>query len=243
MKEHDGNIPVDSSTNKDDLAEDNTIGATSTMNDEEKIETELMLADNDSESEERESNWDGSESEFVENDDAEEYEEQYAGIKFGYALKKDEIISCLKHSGMYRFNGVRSIVETCLLAVLSAIFFILFYITKNNLNLILGMISVCLILGVIFVPRLFVKFNAEKLTTGRKLSVEIYPDEIEVDSGLASWKIPLDGTCSFEEFNDMFLIYLPQEKLFIIPIRAIEPDFLADVQGMILAGTVPKEEE
>ncbi len=39
----------------------------------------------------------------------------------------------------------------------------------------------------------------------------------------------------------MFLIYLPQEKLFIIPMRAIEPDFLADVQGMIIAGTKPKE--
>lgn len=243
MKEHDGSIPVDSSANREDLTEDNAESGVSTRENEEKIEKEIMLADNECESEEETSNWDGSESEFVEDDDAEEYEEQYAGIKFGYILKKDEIISCLKHTGMYKSNNIRSIVETCLLMVLAVIFFVLYFVTKNNLNLILGSVSLALILAVMLIPRLFVKVSADKLTTGKKLSVEIYPDEIEVDSGATNWKIPLDGSSFFEEFNEMFLIYLPQEKLFIIPIRAIEPDFLADVQAMILAGTTPKEEE
>lgn len=241
MKEHDGSISVDETASSEALSDVRDEKISSTMEDEKQIEQEVFLTEQEQESENEDSTWDGSESEFVEDEEAEDYEEKYAGIKFCYTLKRDEIFSCLKHTGLFKTGGIRSIVEICLLLVLSFMFFLLFFLTKNNLNFILGVISAALIFLVLLVPRFFIGFNADKLTTGKKLSVEIYPDEIEVESGSTSWKIPLDGSSFFEEFNDMFLLFLPKEKLFIIPIRAIEPDFLADVQAMIVAGTTPKE--
>ena len=243
MEKHDEGIPVDTSGPVDTLPEEATTGESTALEDEKQIEQEVLLVENDEPREEEASNWDGSESEFVEDDDAEAYEEQYAGIKFGYALKKEEIFSCLKHSGFFKATSTRSVVEACLFTILAVMFFILFFVTKGKINLILGVISVGLVVASVLMPRLFVGVNASKLTTGKKLFVEIYPDEISVDGGSATWKIPLDGTCIFEEFEEMFLIYLPQGRLFIIPTRAIEPDLLADVQAMIVAGTKPKEEE
>ena len=246
MQEHDEGIPVAPSSNSAGVREEAAQEGDSTaIEDEKQIEQEVMSAEvqDSQEDEAQNSGWDGSESEFVEDDDAEEYEEQYAGIKFGYVLRKEEIFECLKHTGLFRANNTRSIVEACLFTVLAVMFFILFFATGSNFNVILGVISVGLVFASLLMPRFFVGFNADKLTTGKKLSVEIYPDEIDVDGGTTSWKIPLDGSCAFEEFNEMFLIHLPQEKLFIIPARAIEPDLLADVQAMIVAGTTPRVEE
>lgn len=243
MKEQDGSIPVDGKGVAEDPNQEKSEKITSTIEDEKQIEKEVLETEEEDNLKKDEETWDGSESEFVEDNDAEDYEEKYAGIKVGYALKKDEIFSCLKHTGMFRANKTRSIVEICLLLVLSLMFFILFFVTSNNLNFILGVISIAFTFLILLLPRFFIGFNASKLTTGKKLSVEIYPDEISVSSNGGSWKIPLNGTIFFEEFNNMFLLYLPKEKLFIIPIRAIEPEVLADVQAMIVAGTTPKEEE
>lgn len=244
MNELDGSIPVETAAVADVLATEDAEKNSSTLDDEKQIEEEVLLSEKKIIAEEEEgSSWDGSESEFVEDSDAEEYEEKYTGIKFGYALKREEIFSCLKHTGQFKANGTREIVEICLLLVLATMFLILFFVTRNNFNIILGVISVALAFFVVLIPRFFVGLNADKFTTGKKLSVEIYPDEIAVTAGAVNWKIPLDGSCVFEEFNDMFFLFLPKEKLFVIPIRAIEPDVLADVQAMIVAGTTPKEQE
>lgn len=241
MKEHDDGIPV-----KNNEIQDEKEAYASTLEKDQQIEDEVNQKEKEDQEKQENSEelqWDGSESEFVEDDDAEEYEEKYAGIKLGYILKKDEIISCLKHTGMFKSNETKTIVEICLLFALAIMFFVLFFLTKNIINVILGLVSVVMVFFVYMMPHFFIGFNAEKLTTGKKLSVEIYPNEIKIDKGLSSWSIPLDGTSFCEEFNDMLLLYLPQEKLFIIPMRAVEPDLLADVQAMIIAGTTPKEEE
>ncbi len=243
MNKHDEGVPVAASESTDERVEEAPAGESTAMEDEKQIEQEVMSVENEETQESEESNWDGSESELVEDDDAEEYEEQYAGIKFGYVLRKEEIFDCLKHTGFFKSNSIRSIVEACLFTILAVMFFILFFVTRNNINLILGVISAGLVLVSMLIPRFFVGFNADKLTTGKKISVEIFPDKIDVTVGGLSRKIPLDGSCAFEEFNELFLIYLPQKNLFIVPMRAIEPDFLADVQAMIVAGTTPKEEE
>lgn len=241
MKEHDEGIPV-----KDNEIQVEKEDYASTIEKDQQIEDEVNQKEQEDQEKQEtleEPQWDGSESEFVEDDDAEEYEEKYAGIKLGYVLKKDEIMSCLKHTGMFKSNETKTIVEICLLFVLAIMFFVLFFLTRKALNAILGVVSVVMAFAIYLMPRFFVGFNAEKLTTGKKLSVEIYPNEIKIDKGASSWSIPLDGTCFYEEFNDMLVLYLPQEKLFVIPMRAIEPDLLADVQAMIIAGTTPKEEE
>ena len=104
MKEHDGSIPVDGTANSEGVVAEVSEKVSSTMDDEKQIEKEVLQTENEDKVESEETTWDGSESEFVEDDDAEEYEEQYAGIKFGYALKKEEIFSCLKHTGMFKVN-------------------------------------------------------------------------------------------------------------------------------------------
>ena len=95
MKEHDGSIPVDGTANLEDVATENSEKVSSTLEDEKQIEEEVLQTEQEDNFDSEETTWDGSESEFVEDDDAEEYEEHYAGIKFGYALKKEEIFSCL----------------------------------------------------------------------------------------------------------------------------------------------------
>lgn len=238
MKDIDGSIPVaDSSDELDEASKEYEMAIEEAIMQTAKEDVEEEKKDDDS------PDWDGSESSFVEDDDAEEYEEKYSGVKLSYAISKDEIISCLKHNGSYRFSNVRFIVETIIFVVLAIAFFILFGLTNNDLNLIAGFISIGIIIAIALVPTIFIRINADKLTSRKKLDVEIFPDEISVSGGSAQWKIKLDGSCKFEEFNDMMLIYLPEDRIFIIPIRAIDPDYLADVNGMIVAGTSPIAEE
>ena len=46
--------------------------------------------------------WDGTDAEFVEDEDAAEYEEQYAGIKLSYTLNREEAMAIRWHMG---FSG------------------------------------------------------------------------------------------------------------------------------------------
>lgn len=221
------------------------LNITSGANSEEKniVLTESEEESQDDKPDPHESDWDGTESEFVEDDDAEEYEEKYSGIKLSYSLKREEIISCLKHVGFNKNSGTRQIVELCLLAILVVMFFVMYSATGLRTNLVLAGFAILAMVLLLIVPAISLNINAEKMTTGRQLDVEIYPDSIEVYSGSSKWEIPMDGSSQFEEYGKMLLVYMPQEKIFIIPIRAIEPDFLADVQAMIVAGTSPKTDD
>ena len=78
--------------------------------------------------------------------------------------------------------------------------------------------------------------------TGKKAAVEIYPDNIVVTEDKREWEIPLDGTLMCEEHDNMIFIYLENKRVFVIPLRCVEPDLVADVQAMILAGTGPKKD-
>ena len=80
------------------------------------------------------------------------------------------------------------------------------------------------------------------MSADKKLSVEIYPDSITIKNNLKEAVVNLDGNCVFEEYKGMFLIHLSKQRIFIIPIRAIEPEFLPDVQAMLVAGTTPISE-
>ena len=130
-----------------------------------------------------------------------------------------------------------------MLTILVVMFFVMYSVTGLKTNLVLAGLAILTMVILLVVPAVSLNINAEKMTTGRQLDVEIYPDSIEVYSGASKWEIPMDGSSQFEEFNKMLLVYMPQEKIFIIPIRAIEPDFLADVQAMIVAGTSPKTDD
>lgn len=66
--------------------------------------------------------WDGTDAEFVEDEDAAEYEEQYAGIKLSYTLNREEAMACLKRAHIYKTVGRRAWLETGILIVAAALF-------------------------------------------------------------------------------------------------------------------------
>lgn len=74
------------------------------------------------EDEEEGRGWDGSEAELVEDDDAEEYEIPMAGIRVSYVLTEEEYFKCLKHSGIYKSQGTRGLIEAVVLGILAVIF-------------------------------------------------------------------------------------------------------------------------
>ena len=71
--------------------------------------------------------------------------------------------------------------------------------------------------------------------------MEIYPDEVVVGSGEGQWEIPLDGTSSFEEFDDLMVLFTPKNAILAMPMRAMEPAVIADIQGMLIAGCIPEK--
>ena len=55
------------------------------------------------------------------------------------------------------------------------------------------------------------------------------------------WEIPLDGTSSFEEFDDLMVLFTPKNAILAMPMRAMEPAVIADIQGMLIAGCIPEK--
>ena len=85
--------------------------------------------------------WDGTDAEFVEDEDAAEYEEQYAGIKLSYTLNREEAMACLKRAHIYKTVGRRAWLETGILIVAAALFFVSFGLYQGGYNLALGILS------------------------------------------------------------------------------------------------------
>ena len=85
------------------------------------------------------------------------------------------------------------------------------------------------------------KKRADEVAGGKKIEVEIYPDEVVVGSGEGQWEISLDGTSNFEEFDDLMVLFTPKNAILAIPMRAMEPSVIADIQGMLIAGCIPEK--
>ena len=64
---------------------------------------------------------------------------------------------------------------------------------------------------------------------------------VVVGSGEGQWEIPLDGTSSFEEFDDLMVLFTPKNAILAMPMRAMEPAVIADIQGMLIAGCIPEK--
>lgn len=195
------------------------------------------------EDEEEGKGWDGSEAELVEDDDAEEYEIPMAGIKVSYVLTEDEYFKCLKHSGMYKSQGTRGLIEAVALGILAVLFFAVFFMTGNVSNIVFGCISLIFIAVILLVPNIHMKSMAKAMADGKLIEAEIYPDSVEIGRDDGAWKIELDGTSRIREFDNIIMIYAAHNRSFAIPERAIEPDFLPEIKGILLAGTTPAYEE
>lgn len=183
--------------------------------------------------------WDGSESEFVEDDDAAVFEEKYTGIKLNYELKISEIYTCLKNFSDYKRNTKKVVVETILLSIV-CVGFLLSGIFRNSVNgYIFSGISLLLIAIVWIIPYLIIRNHAKELAKSGEIYAEIYPDEIVLGYNGLEKNIKLNENCKFAIIDNLYVIIPPRENMIIIPIRSIEPDFLPDVEAMIMAGTSP----
>lgn len=180
--------------------------------------------------------WDGTDASFIEDADAAEYEEQYTGIKLSYSLTQQEAMACLKHARLYKTAGKRALLESVLLGIAGALFFVSFGFYGGAHNLVLGILSLLLIPVLWLVPYFYLSARAKEIAGGSKTEVEIYPDEVVASSQEVRHVISLDGTSRYEEFDDLMTLITPQGAFFAIPMRAIEPAVIADIQGMLIAG-------
>lgn len=192
--------------------------------------------------EEASPDWDGSEAEFVPDEDAEVYEELRPGIGLNYVLRPQEVYQCLKRGGLSKTTGVRAGVECAVLGLAAVACGVNYFIRWDINSLILAVICFLLIGVVCLVPYFGMKHRAGQIANGKELHVEIYPDEVQVGRGQGQWEIPLDGTSILEEYEELMVLTTPQKRMLCIPLRSVEPSVLPDVQAMLLAGTQPQEE-
>lgn len=201
----------------------------------------------DEEKQKGQPDWDGSEAQFVPDDGAAEYEDQYAGIGLNYALRREEVLACLKRNEFSKHTGRRRIVETVALGVVAALFLSSCFVNgwgSSQQSLLLGVLALALIAVIWIAPRVSVARRARELADGKKLHVQVYPDCVQVcREGGQPWEIALDGTSGYAEYEGLMVLSAPGKGLLAIPQRAVEPGVLADVQAMLVAGSRPQEEE
>lgn len=187
--------------------------------------------------------WDGSEAEFIAEDDTLAFEEPQTGIKLEFTLKYEEVVSFLKSFPHYQKERRKIKFAIWLLSLISAGFLGLFFAHAAPNALIIGGLCAVVVALLLILPGYLLKSSARALNTKDAVYVEIYPDNLVVGKRGKEIEIPLDGSCEYQEFENLFLLFPPKGEMLIIPIRAVEPDFLPDVQAMLLAGTTPKELE
>lgn len=209
---------------------------------EKEIDRQLANAEKDleePEEEEPDPEWDGSESEFVEDDDAQVYDESYSGINLSYSLKADEIEKCLTHCNYEKKSFWVGLIRTIFVIFAFLTCTGLFFHSGNIAFLFLGLLLTLLFILSTLFPKIEAKVRAKRLAFNSKIDVDIFPEEIEINLSGKKWVIKLDGSAGFEEFDGFWILFLPQNKIFVIPTRAIEPDLLAEIQAMIISGTTP----
>ena len=150
--------------------------------------------------------------------DAAEYEEQYAGIKLFLYLNREEAMACLKRAHIYKTVGRRAWLETGIFNCGRGVVFRLLRLVSGGYNLALGILSLAVAAAVWLVPYLDMRKRAGEIAGGRKIEVEIYPDEVVVGSGEASGN-SLDGTSGFEEFDDLMVLFTPKNAILAMPMR------------------------
>ncbi len=188
--------------------------------------------------------WDGSEAEFVSDDDAEEYEIPETGIKISYVMTKEEMYSCLYHSDVIKTKGARAVMQSVILAVAAVIFFIVYFTSRsqyNQYNLVFGIISLIMIAVIWIVPQWHLRSMSKMLADGKTIEAEIYPTHIDIGRDDGSWTIELDGKSKIEEFDNIVMIYTENDRAFAIPERVIEPELYNEVRAILLSGTEPKD--
>lgn len=187
--------------------------------------------------------WDGSEAEYVSDDEAESYEIPETGIRLSYVLTQDEMYKCLYHSDMIKTKGPRAVVQSIILAVAAVIFFIVYFTSNskfNEYNIVFGIVSLVMIAVIWIVPHLHLKSMSKMLADGKTIEAEIYPTRIDIGRDDGQWCIELDGSSRIEEFDNIIMIFTKKDRAFAIPERVIEPELFNEIRAILMSGTMPK---
>ena len=187
--------------------------------------------------------WDGSESELVADDDAEDYEIPETGIKISYSLTEDEMYRCLYHSQMYKTTGKRAVAQTTVFALAGVAFLLAYFMTNsqyNAYNLFFGILCFVMIVLVWTVPYFHMKSLAKVMADGKTVEAEIYPTHIDIGKDDGAWSVELDGKAEIAEFDGIIMIY-DDDRSFAIPERVIEPEVYNEIKAILLSGTMPEE--
>ncbi|MDR1628148.1 MAG: hypothetical protein LBR79_05185 [Oscillospiraceae bacterium] len=184
--------------------------------------------------------WDGSESELIFDEDTETYEDNMTGIKLSYKLGKEDIYEFIKNSAPYEKKKTEKNKHTALQAVMFIMLIVLAVITRNNLYTFVSLIPFLTGVSLWIIPHLSMKNLVNSIYDGREYAVEIFPNKIEVLHAGLTKEFPLDESGKCEIITDkLILVYSKAKEPLIIPIRAIKPDCLPDIQAMIVAGARP----
>lgn len=155
-------------------------------------------------------------------------------IEFSYTLTEEEVFEGLKYSGIYKTSGKRAVIETSVLAVLFLFFLISFLYNKEFFNLVMGLITLGVVLGVTLVPRLDMRKQAKQ--GQNTVKVRLYEDKLYADTAEGSRKISLQGAkVKTVGKKTQLTAVLPEDGgLLLIPVRAIPKDVRGRALNLLL---------
>lgn len=185
--------------------------------------------------------WDGSEAEMVPDEDAEEYEDDYAAVKLTYTLSDQEWYRALLAQKLPKKRGICLWAVRVLLLAGAFALFAAFLRLSQPAFLAAGILCLAAEVATIL-PYAWLLWQAGKRQDYLPYTLKIYPDEIEVSHGRDAYTVPLDESRVREEKYGLLLIYRAQtyiEKgaVLVLPLRSVEPGMLADVEAIVRAGT------
>lgn len=188
--------------------------------------------------------WDGSEAEIIVDNESESYEEEETGIKLKYNLTPEEIKNFVRRSEIYQKNKAMQKKHSIIQATFFVVMVVLAVIFKSRYYVWLSIYSVVFLALIWVIPIIGMRKIVKKIFCDKEITAEIFADKIEIRKGGQKREIILDGSCNYEEYDNMMTISSPCDGLsLVIPVRAIDPEFRAEVQAMLLAGSTQGSEE
>ena len=186
---------------------------------------------------------DRDENQIVADDEFEEYEEEKTGIKISYKLKPEEVYSVVKRVGNFKDTVKTQQKQTLIHAGILGIMIAIFWIMRNPYYFWFALLPMLSILMIWCVPFFGVRRILSKTFNNKPITLEVFPDEIDIIQGGVKKEINLDDSYESEEYDDIIVVTKDDVIKLMLPLRAVEPEFRAEVQAIILAGIKPKEED
>lgn len=187
--------------------------------------------------------WEGEEAEIVADQEAEDYEDESTGIKIKYTLNSDELHDLVRHGESFR-NNLKTQKKHALVQVIALGIIIAFALVMKNIYCFWIAIFPIIALGLLWaIPFFGVKRMVAALSNSKETTLEIFPDKIDVIENGVHRELLLDGSYDSEEYDDMLVIYKNGVIKLLLPMRAVEPEFRAEVQAIILSGVKSGDNE